>query len=798
MWALGGPAFAQTFNAIGPAAPSSAPASTAAISAQIDQADSDLRDLSHSTRAANLTDDQIKAKLAVIAPIQAKLSDALAALTPRLANLDARLAQLGPAPASGQPSEDPDITKSRRTMARFRQDVDSEIKQAKLLQVEAGQISTGLTARQQQQQTERLWTHSRSILDPTLWREFATALPKDFQRLQTLLVDENNVAADALRSPAVIATLAAAIVLALGIAVPLRGMLNRLAFKRVGEMAPSTRLRRTFLALWLVAVCTLTPLMALWLLHIAFGSVGAITPSFEDLAPLIIQAVGFAAFFQGLGRAVLSPGRPSWRLAPIPDPVVARLAPFPIFIGVAAALATLVRGLNGVLGASLPTTITSDCVTVLLELLAVGGALATLGHARSEHLAAAVEETSQGEAESRLPWIIAALLAWLTLGASLLAALTGYLELASSLMRRMIWIATVLASLFLLLRFTDDLYPTLLSTERPVGRFLQIAIGLSKGALEQISVLLSGLTRLALLLFGWAAILAPFGAGAGDVLGRVTSSDLVIRMGQVSISPGAVVGAIAVFFIGLFITRAVRGWLEKSYLPKTRMDVGVRTSLASGVTYAGALVALLLTCGYLGLSLDKIALFASALSVGIGFGLQSVIGNFVSGLILLAERPVKVGDWIAIGGLEGDIRKINVRATEIEMNDRSKLIVPNSDLISKTVRNVTHGGAMGRVHIVLKVDDSADPAEVRELLASRLDGHAEILQDPKPGVYLSDVHDGALEFAVFAYVSTPRNAFRVKSELLFQIVPDLKARGIPLASSTPVVNVGLHQPAEPG
>ena len=795
MLALGGPTLAQPFNTTGPApvAANGLPTPEASISATIDQAESDLRDLSHSARAANLSAQQIKAKLDAIPPIQAKLSDALTTLTPRLADIDARLAQLGPAPAAGQPAEDADLAKNRRNMTRFRQQVDSDTKQAKLLQVEATQLTGWLTARQQQELTAQLWAHSRSILDPGLWREFAGAAPKDFDRLQALVLGEDQAAVQAMRSPTAVATLLVAVILALAIAVGLRIGLNVMAFRRVGAMVPGTRLRRTFLALWLVAVGALTPLLALSLLHSTFRDVGALAPGFDDVAPLITRVVVFAAFFESLGRALLSPGRPSWRLAPIPDPVVKRLALFPALIGVTAALATFVRGLNNALGASAPTTITSDGATVLLELLAVGGALWALSRARGEHLAAAVEDTTHHQAESRLPWIVAALLAWLTLGASLLAVLTGYLELASKLMGEMIWVATVLAVLFLLLRFADDLYPTVLSPERAVGRFLLLAIGLSKGALEQIAVLLSGLTRLALLLFGWAAILAPFGAGASDVFGRVTSSELVIHIGQVAISPGAVLGSIAVFFIGLFITRAVRGWLEKSYLPKTRMDMGVRTSLATGVTYLGGLVALLLTCGYLGLSLDKIALFASALSVGIGFGLQSVIGNFVSGLILLAERPVKVGDWIAIGDLEGDIRKINVRATEIEMADRSKLIVPNSDLISKTVRNVTHGGSLGRVMILLKVDDAADPAMVRDLLLSRVRGHAEILKEPAVGVYLANVRDGALEFNVFAYVATPRHAYRVKSELLFQIVPDLKANGVALANSTPVVNVGLSE-----
>jgi len=200
-----------------------------------------------------------------------------------------------------------------------------------------------------------------------------------------------------------------------------------------------------------------------------------------------------------------------------------------------------------------------------------------------------------------------------------------------------------------------------------------------------------------------------------------------------------------------------------------------------------------MTCAYLGLSLDRIALFASALSVGIGFGLQAVIGNFVSGLILLAERPVKVGDWIAIGDQEGDVKRINIRATEIEMGDRSKLIVPNSDLISKTVRNVTRGGALGQVKIVLRIANDADAGEVRDLLLDRIKGHGEVLPEPGPGVFLTAIPDGALEFACFAAVSSPRQAFRIKSELLFAMVAALKDRGMRLASPQTVIQLSPGQ-----
>jgi small-conductance mechanosensitive channel len=209
----------------------------------------------------------------------------------------------------------------------------------------------------------------------------------------------------------------------------------------------------------------------------------------------------------------------------------------------------------------------------------------------------------------------------------------------------------------------------------------------------------------------------------------------------------------------------------------------VRTSITAGLTYLGALIALLTACAYLGLSLSKVALFASALSVGIGFGLQAVIGNFVSGLILLAERPVKVGDRIAIGDQEGDVRRINIRSTEIEMGDRSKLIVPNSDLISKMVRNVTPGGAPGQVKIVLRVANDADATEVRSLLLEQLAQHPSVLRDPKPSVYLTNVANGGLEFTALASVASPRQTFGIKSDLLFAMVAKLKARGVNLATT---------------
>ena len=767
-----------------------APVTDATAAAMIDQAGDDLSDAMTALRRRTLSDAEIRAQLAEVPPIRADLDVALASLKPHLADADARLAQLGPAPARGQPAEAAETAATRAALAQARGVIDAEVKQARLLAIEADQITATLNQRLRDNFSHRLWTQSRSVLDPGLWREFATSTPIDLGRLAVAGREEARVLSGAARRTGAVAALIIAILFGFALAGPGRAILNRWGYRRADADAAPEPLRRSGVALWLVAVAVVTALVAGLLVRAALIGEGVLTPVFAQVATLAVRGVVFAATLEALGRAVLSPGRPRWRMAPLSDEIVARLSPYPGLIGLAAGLASIITGLNTVLGASLSSSVASDCCVVLIELAAVGAGLATAARAREAHLA--MPDMAAGRASgARLPWVLAALAAWLALIGALVAVLTGYLALAGFLMRETVWIGAVLALMFLLLRFTDEAFPALFAPASRVGRLIETGLGLSRSAMEQIGVLAAGVARLALLLLGWVAILAPFGAGADDVITKMTSTASMLQIGRLSLSPGALVGAVALLLVGLAATRAVRGWLERQYLPKTRLDVGLRTSATSAVTYMGAAVAILAAFAYLGVSLSQMALLAGALSVGIGFGLQSIIGNFVSGLILLGERPIAVGDWVAIGEWEGDVRRINIRATEIEMADKSKLIVPNSDLVSKIVRNVTHAGAAGRVKIVLKIDDGADPGVARDLLLDRLTGHAEVLREPAPAVYLSDVRDGALEFTAFAYVASPRQAFRVKSDLLFQIVPDLKAGGLALANATPIINVDL-------
>jgi len=194
-----------------------------------------------------------------------------------------------------------------------------------------------------------------------------------------------------------------------------------------------------------------------------------------------------------------------------------------------------------------------------------------------------------------------------------------------------------------------------------------------------------------------------------------------------------------------------------------------------------------------GIGLERVAWIASALSVGIGFGLQAVVQNFVSGLILLAERPVKVGDWVSLGGVEGDIRRINVRATEIQMGDRSTVIVPNSEFITKVVRNVTMANPLGRVQIKLALPVNTDAAQAHDLILAAFAENPDMLAEPAPDVMLDGMDATSLVFNATGYVASPRMAYRVRSDLLFDVLRRLRVANLPLV--TPPTMAILQAPS---
>ena len=180
--------------------------------------------------------------------------------------------------------------------------------------------------------------------------------------------------------------------------------------------------------------------------------------------------------------------------------------------------------------------------------------------------------------------------------------------------------------------------------------------------------------------------------------------------------------------------------------------------------------------------MERIALLLSALSVGIGFGLQAITQNFVSGLILLAERPIKIGDLIRVGTDEGDVKRISVRSTEIELSDHSTLIVPISVLITKSVLNKTLAGPLGRIKIQFSVPIATDADRVKALVLETFANEPTILDAPAPLVQLDGIADGRILFNCYGHVVSPRNTGDARSNVLLELLRRMRSEGVELGT----------------
>jgi potassium efflux system protein len=348
-------------------------------------------------------------------------------------------------------------------------------------------------------------------------------------------------------------------------------------------------------------------------------------------------------------------------------------------------------------------------------------------------------------------------------------------------------IISIVVASYLLMTLVDSALTDNLLSDLDRRRAIANAVGVTSKNVAFSATLLSGILRLLVLFLAVLALGAPFGFYSADMVPALQRAYFGFQLGEMTISPSSILGGIALFTGIWAVTRLVRGWMSNTLLPRTSLDAGLQNSIATIVGYIGIILAISASLSEIGLSLQNIAYVASALAVGIGFGLQAIVNNFVSGLILLAERPIRVGDIIAAAGEEGYVRRISVRATEIETFDRATLIVPNSLLITSTVKNWVYGNTWSRLRIALSLGYDSDVDAVRTAMLGAAEDDPRILPSPAPRVFLANMSSTALEFELIVMVASMETLPAVKSDLLLRILKVFRAKGIRVVAQLPAL-----------
>lgn len=700
------------------------------------------------------------------------------ALIPQRQQLLAQLAVLGPAPkADSGVKETPEVTRKRATLGNQKQKLDDQIKQAEAIKGGALNLSAQIVNLRRDNLKTQLALNSGSIFGPRFWAPLFGSQQMDGDKLANFRDELADTAALAWEPGWRFGTL---LWLAAAVAIATLG-------RRYGEeflawisihQLPEGRLRRSFLAAAIALTTLAAVVLAFNFIDQAFTRRAEVSDDVQDFVDRLVQLSVFCGLIAGLGRAFLSTRRPSWRLPAISNEVAQALKPFPPLTATLVFIFQTVEALNSSVGTSVGTTILANGMTALL----VGATALSISFRSSRVRRRMVQEGQAPEAKSTLVGLIQMAITLVGL-AILLSLIVGYVTLARFLSYELVWIGIVCGAFYFLSHLVSDGCETLLSVSNPTGKRIQSSLNIDERHLSQAAALLSALGKTILLLFAAVAVLnGTFGTSTPiELLQKAVEFWGGKGLESLNIVPAHLVNALLCMAIGIYVLRSVRRWLDSDFLPKTTMDTGMRVSLVTLFSNIGYVLVILLTLSTMGVQWNKLAWIVSALSVGIGFGLQEIVKNFISGLILLTERPVKVGDLVSISGIEGDIRRINVRATEIQLGDKSTVIVPNSQLISQNVRNATMGNAQGVVTITLTFPLDIDPVQVREILLAVYNENERILDTPEPSVSFKDLTPQGIVLSVTGNVATQRQIGGAKSDLLFDILTRLRKEGIVLS-----------------
>jgi small-conductance mechanosensitive channel len=690
------------------------------------------------------------------------IKDALSvavAFRPKLDDINKRLNELGPVPEKDAPAETQVVALERERLLRDKAGINALLGVAEDLTVSIGKTTDAIAERRRNLFADDL--SKRVDLRNVFSADVLSAAQREATTLRKSVASWFNFITKFKVQPVLMATFFA-LLFAIALFVAGRRMFGTFYSRDPNNLEPSY-LSRLSVAFWSTLIPSASVAVFLAAIYYLFDYFKILRPDIREIMVGLFQLLAIVFFVSRLARSVLSPDLPAWQLLQI-EPRPARIL---FYLITATAFVTGIDGftnlLNEVLGSPLQLTIAkSFLASILVGLLVI---------AISMVKPSSDEKRQRAHKNFRVMLFLLGLL-------PLIAALLGYVGLSRFVTQQIVITGAILVTMYLGFKSAQSLSSEGAFVKSNIGAFMRERYGLTDVSLDRVGVGSSIIVNLLALCIGLPLILLQWRFQWEDIRSWVVAAFNGFKVGSVTISLVGVLTGVITFFIIMVLTRWFQKWLDGNILSRGKIDSGVRHSIKTAFGYAGMGVALLIGISAAGIDLSSLALVAGALSLGIGFGLQNIVSNFVSGLILLAERPFKVGDWIVAGNTAGFVKKISVRATEIETFQHQAVILPNSELINAAVGNWTHRNKIGRVEIPVGVSYASDPHLVREILLNIGREHPLVLKNPEPFVLFQAFADSSMNFELRVHLIDITQSPIVQNDIRFAILEQFREAGI--------------------
>lgn len=705
-------------------------------------------------------------------------------LKPRLKDIENQITKLGPEPKEGEPAETDQVKEERKRIDDKKTEIAGALKTAELVTERARQLAGKAQDLRQRIFTDAILAQGRSPLAPSLWIDVARELPAAGGQLSSLFTQWFEVLA---RTP--VQALGVLLFALLSFEILRRLMIaaRRRQLAGLGGEQKISFFARVLAAGWVMGSFALPGIAASIIFYYGLDSFGLMSIFIARLGRTVLLATVVILIVWALSRAILQPNRPGWRLVDVPDQAAHRLTLiFTLMAGVYGA-DLVMQHLMQQLYLPLPVRV-AEAAFITLASAALLFAFVRTPLTQPATVAAGMApsylppQPGAPDAPAAPSIMVPRWLKWPSLALAVAmtgTALLGYVALGRFVAGQVTVTGSLIVAgilFWLAIRALTQNKGDL--SERPLELALRKHLHFGQTQARLLTGAAAFLLQIALPFAAVPVLFWSWGYSFADAIAWLKSLFFGFQVGQFRISVVELLVAAGLFVALLFLTRVLQRWINARLTQPGRINNGIANSIQTGIGYLGFALATLAALSYAGFDITNLAIVAGALSIGIGFGLQSIVNNFVSGLIILFERPIKVGDWVSVGAYEGHVRKISVRSTEIETFDRTNVIVPNSEFISNPIVNLTHRNALGRVVIGVGVSYKSDPETVRDLLLKVAKECPDILENPSPSVAFEEFGASSLDFKVRAYIADVNTRLSVATELRIRIFKALAEAGI--------------------